>query len=99
MKNCFVDVRPEVLSNVINDLPSKDPDNCFVMPIIAQYETLSPTTNKNCFRIKLELVIPQEAIVGEEALEEVGFLPILRLPKKRINPVYSMFRMRREESR
>lgn len=88
MKTCYVNVKPKEISEVLQGIQNEDPDSVLVLAPVNGCETIAPTRKKNYFRIKFEAVIPKDVIAGDACLYDFGCIPVLRLPKERINPIY-----------
>lgn len=88
MKTCYINVTPEQVKRSLELVIDKSPDSVLVMAPIAGFETYSPSKKKPCHRIKAEIIVPEDAIIGTSCLSDFGLVATLRIPTDRINPEY-----------
>ncbi len=90
MRSVVFDVTDETVKNVANQVKNSNPDSMLVLaPMSGNCSVHAPSRsgkNKGYHRIKLEVWIPDDAIKGENALDDFGLVTLLRLPKSRVQP-------------
>lgn len=90
MRSVVFDVTDETVKNVANQIKNSNPDSMLVLaPMSGNCSVHAPSRsgkNKGYHRIKLEVWIPDDAIKGENALDDFGLVTLLRLPKTRVQP-------------
>lgn len=86
MKTCYVDVKPKTIEELSTKILDNNKDSILVMPAIIKTETFSPSQKKKYYRLKLEVAIPTDAIIGEGCLTDFGTFVVMRVPKNRVNP-------------
>lgn len=88
MNTCYINVSPEQVKESLQLVAEKKPDSVLVLAPIGGFEIYSPSKKKPYHRIKAEIIVPEDAIIGESCLSDFGIIVTLRLPKNRINPEY-----------
>ncbi|KAB2334282.1 hypothetical protein [Bacillus mesophilum] len=87
-KSVIFDITKESVSDIAGQIAEKDKDSILVLaPLSGNVSVHAPAKkgkNKGYHRLKLEVWIPEDAIKGENALDDFGAVTLLRLPKKRI---------------
>ena len=90
MRNVIFDITPENVEKVVEQLTESQSDSMLVLaPMSGTCTVHAPSTkgkHKGYHRVKLEVWIPENAIIGEEALTDFGLLTLMRLPKNRVQP-------------
>lgn len=87
-RNVLFDVTKETVGKVAEQIAEQHQDSILVLaPISGTASTYAPSTkgkNKGYFRMKFEVWIPEDAIVGDNALNDFGIVTLMRLPKSRV---------------
>lgn len=87
-KTVVFDVSKEFIGKTVDGIAGKNPDSMIVVsPFSGTMSTYAPAKkgkNKGYHRIKLEIWIPEDAIKGEDALNDFGAFAVMRLPKNRV---------------
>lgn len=90
MRNVIFDVTDKTVSNVAKQIKDSNADSMLVLaPMSGSCTVYAPAKkgkNKGYHRIKLEVWIPEDAIIGESALNDFGLVSLIRLPKSRVQP-------------
>jgi hypothetical protein len=88
-KNVIFDVNKEVVAELAGQIKDKYDDSILVLaPFSGQLKTYAPAKSgkyKGYFRLNAEILIPEDAIKGENALSDFGAFVVMRLPKERVN--------------
>ncbi|KKO51117.1 hypothetical protein [Paenibacillus sp. DMB20] len=83
-KTIVFDPPKEFIDKTVKGIADKHPDSMIVLaPFAGNISTHAPTKTgkyKGYHRMKLEILIPEEAIKGEDALNDFGAFAVLRLP-------------------
>jgi len=88
MKTCYINLSPEQVKDSLQLVADKYPDSVLVLAPVCGIEMRSPTKKKPFHRIKVEVVVPEDGIIGNECLDDLGVVATLRIPRNRINPEY-----------
>jgi hypothetical protein len=87
-KNVIFDVSKETVAELAGQIKDKYDDSILVLaPFSGQLKTYAPTRSgkyKGYFRINTDILIPEDAIKGENALSDFGAFVVMRLPKARV---------------
>lgn len=86
MKTVHINPSNDFLTAVADQMRGDDSVIALVPPVKA--ETYAPSKkgrNKGYHRLKVEFWIPEEAIIGEDALIDFGLSAFMRLPNGRIS--------------
>lgn len=88
MRKVIFDASKEFIGETVQGIQDKYSDSMIVMaPFSGKMSTHAPAKsgkNKGYHRIKLEIWIPENAIKGEDALNDFGAFAVMRLPKNRV---------------
>jgi hypothetical protein len=89
-KSVIFDVSNEAVSSVAEQIRNVDEDSMLVLaPISGDLRTFAPAKTgkaKGYHRIKMEVWIPEDAIIGDGAITDFGIVTMMRLPKSRVVP-------------
>ena len=88
MKTCYINVSPKQVRDSLQQAAERKPDSILVVAPVGAFDLFSPTKKEPYHRIKAELILPEDAIIGQECLTDFGLIATLRIPKDRINPKY-----------
>ena len=88
MKTCYINVSPEQVKDSLQMVKDKNPDSVLVLAPVRGIEMMSPTKKKPFHRVKVEVVVPEDGVIGNECLGDLGVIVTLRVPQNRINPEY-----------
>ena len=88
MRTCHINVLPEHIKQIAEGIKDANPDSILVLPPVNPISTYSPTKKKKYHRITVELVIPEGALNGANALTDFGVFAVLRIPEKHISEQY-----------
>lgn len=87
-KTVVFDTSKEFISSAVEGISEKRPDSLIVLaPFVGNMSVHAPTKygkHKGYHRIKLEIWIPEDAIKGDDALNDFGAFAVLSLPKARV---------------
>jgi hypothetical protein len=87
-RDVIFDVNKETVSELAGQIKDKYNDSILVLaPFSGQLKTYAPAKSgkyKGYFRINTEILIPEDAIKGENALSDFGAFVVMRLPKVRV---------------
>lgn len=87
-KSVIFDVTKESVSDIAGQITEKHKDSILVLaPLSGSISVHAPAKKgktKGYHRLKLEVWIPEDAIKGENALDDFGAVTLLRVPKKRV---------------
>lgn len=87
-KTVIFDTGKEFVGKVAEDLVNRYDDNVMVIaPFAGSMSTHAPSKkgkSKGYHRLKLEVWIPEDAIKGEDCLNDFGAFAVMRLPKSRV---------------
>lgn len=87
-RNVIFDVNKETVAELARQIKDKYDDSILVLaPFSGQLKTYAPTKTgkyKGYFRLNTEILIPEDAIKGEDALSDFGAFVVMRLPKVRV---------------
>ncbi|MFY0516286.1 hypothetical protein ACOMCU_00450 [Lysinibacillus sp. UGB7] len=90
MRSVIFDVTDESVSKVAKQIKESNSDSMLVLaPMSGSCSVHAPSKSgksKGYHRIKLEVWIPEDAIKGDNALDDFGLVTLLRLPKSRVQP-------------
>ena len=90
MRSVIFDVTDETVTKVAKQVKYSNPDSMLVLaPMSGNCSVHAPSKSgksKGYHRIKLEVWVPEDAIKGENALDDFGLVTLLRLPKSRVQP-------------
>ena len=90
MQRVIFDVTDETVARVAKQVKNNKSDSMLVLaPMTGSCSVHAPSKSgkyKGYHRIKLEVWIPEDAIEGEDALDDFGLVAMLRLPKSRVQP-------------
>lgn len=90
MRSVIFDVTQETVQKVAGQIKERNLDSMLVLaPMSGNCSVHAPSKSgktKGYHRIKLEVWIPEDAIKGENALDDFGLVTLLRLPKSRVQP-------------
>lgn len=84
MRTCYVNINPDDVKNCAEWIVKNYQDSVICLAPIKPISTHSPSKNKKYFSIKLEVMLPVDAIKGDGAILDFGGMMLLRLPKDRI---------------
>lgn len=85
MRNiCHFDVGPNLIKDISEGILEKNQDSVLVIPAIANITTWAPNRRRKCHKLVFEVLVPEEGIIGYEAINDFGGFVTIRLPKKRI---------------
>ncbi|MEQ6355144.1 hypothetical protein ABNX05_10995 [Lysinibacillus sp. M3] len=88
MQSVIFDVTDETVAKVAKQVKNNKSDSMLVLaPMSGNCSVHAPSKSgkyKGYHRIKLEVWIPEDAIKGENALDDFGLVTMLRLPKSRV---------------
>ncbi len=85
-KTCYINVSPQTVGELVNDIAEKNRDSVIVLPVVGKVDIMSPTKKKKCHRFMVELLVPEDAIIGQGCLTDFGCMVVMRLPRERIKP-------------
>lgn len=90
LRSVIFDVTKETVQKVAGQIKESNSDSMLVLaPMSGNCSVHAPSKSgktKGYHRIKLEVWIPEDAIKGENALDDFGLVTLLRLPKSRVQP-------------
>lgn len=90
MQNVIFDVIDETVMKVAKQVKNRKSDSMLVLaPMSGNCSVHAPSKTgkyKGYHRIKMEVWIPEDAIKGENVLDDISLITLLRLPKSRVQP-------------
>ncbi|MEK4122059.1 hypothetical protein [Lysinibacillus sp. FSL K6-0102] len=90
MQNVIFDVMDETVMKVTKQVKNSKPDSMLLLaPMSGNCSLHAPSKTgkyKGYHRIKMEVWIPEDAIKGENVLDDFSLITLLRLPKSRVQP-------------
>lgn len=92
LNTVYVDVSPERMTELFQILDNVDSDartTVLAKPLLTQ--THAPAASgkyKGLHRLKFEVLIPEDVVLGPNALLDMGAFFALKLPTERINPEF-----------
>lgn len=84
MSICYVNINSDDVKKCADGIVKNYPDSVICLAPINLIEASSPTKKKHYFSLKVEVMIPADAIKGEGAILDFGGMMLIRLPKNRI---------------
>ena len=90
MQNVIFDVMDETVMKVAKQVKNSKSDSMLLLaPMSGSCSLHAPSKTgkyKGHHRIKMEVWIPEDAIKGENVLDDFSLITLLRLPKSRVQP-------------
>lgn len=90
MQKVIFDVMDETVMKVAKQVKNSKPDSMLLLaPVSGNCSLHAPSKTgkyKGYHRIKMEVWIPEDAIKGENVLDDISLITLLRLPKSRVQP-------------
>ncbi|MBG9689407.1 hypothetical protein GAG94_03150 [Lysinibacillus sphaericus] len=90
MQNVIFDVMDETVMKVAKQVKNSKSDSMLLLaPMSGNCSLHAPSKTgkyKGYHRIKMEVWIPEDAIKGENVLDDFSLITLLRLPKSRVQP-------------
>lgn len=90
LRSVIFDVTDETVKKVAKQVKYSNPDSMLVLAPMSGNCSVHASSksgkSKGYHRIKLEVWVPEDAIKGENALDDFGLVTLLRLPKSRVQP-------------
>jgi hypothetical protein len=87
-RSVIFDVSKETVAKVADAMVSQHDDSLLVLaPLAGNISIYAPSKNgkyKGYHRLKFEVWIPEDAIEGENAIDDFGAVVLMRLPKSRV---------------
>lgn len=88
MSNVLFSASSESIRNAVQRLVDRDDDSVLVLaPFAGEASTYAPSKKgkyKGYYRLELNVLIPEDAIKGEDCLNDFAAFAVVRLPKERV---------------
>jgi hypothetical protein len=89
MANTFVNVSPEAVKSIIEEMNKRYEDRTVVLSKPLKFQTFAPTTKRKTHKIKLEVELPLDAFKDSSAITDFGAVVLLHINDKFITPEFS----------